>query len=296
LRRSCLVAFGSYAGVVGPGLDLGITFPSSALTDYGMTVGLSDIYLGGTAKVFSFSKAGKVTALEFGAAQGLTTTHLGYDLAFGGGSLFSVDSTTTTNASRLFRIFDGATWGPTPWDLSPLYPATSPFHTITYDGSVLLMATRRTTTSAAFYSFPVSASAAPTLLGTSTAVWYVVGIAADDQSIYVAGNGTQGEGVYRLSRSNIAAAPVKIATLDVDTLAAAIEVDADVAPANLYVRDALGDVHAVVQPGGPGAAHIGAISTLGTTNDYAMAFDKGTGRLYLFETETDSSGVIRELQ
>jgi hypothetical protein len=52
----------------------------------------------------------------------------------------------------------------------------------------------------------------------------------------------------------------------------------------------------VVQPGGPGAAHIGAISTLGTTNDYAMAFDKGTGRLYLFETETDSSGVIRELQ
>ncbi|MBK8257398.1 MAG: hypothetical protein IPK82_32610 [Polyangiaceae bacterium] len=41
--------------------------------------------------------------------------------------------------------------------------------------------------------------------------------------------------------------------------------------------------------------HIGAISTLGTSSDYAMTFDKSGGVLYFFETDTDTAGRIVRL-
>jgi hypothetical protein len=261
-----------------------------------MAVSGTEIFLGGTAKIFSFPKSNGATAVEHGIAEGLDTQHLGNDLLFAGGSLFSVDTTSTVNVSRLFRVFDGAAWGPTAWDLSPAYPSTSPSHALAYDGTTMFMATRRTSTNANFYSFSTSAPGAPVLLGTNAGVWYVTGMAADDQFLYVASNGSAGEGIYRLSKASIASPAVKIATLDTDTAANNVEIDAFVNPKNLYVCDALGDVHAIVDPGLASFAHLGVISTLGTTSDFAMTYDKADGVLYIFETESDTAGRIVRLQ
>jgi len=287
----------AYNGVGGVETDMQITFPSSALSEFGMTVSGTELFMGNTSLVFSFAKTVGATAVEHGAAEGITTTHLGYDLVFAGGSLFSVDSTTIVSASRLFRIYNGTTWGPAAWDITPTYPASSASYALATDGTnTLFMSTRRTTVSANFYSFSTVGAAGPTLLGTNTNVWYVVGLAADDQYFYFASNGTTGEGIYRLSRSNVAGPVVKLASIDTDTQCNNIEVDAFVNPQYLYVRDALGDVHAIASPAAATPIHIGVVSSLGTTSDYAMTFDKTDGSLYLFETETDAAGRIVKIQ
>ena len=285
-----------YHGVQGIVTDMQFTFPSSALSEFGMAVSAGEIFMGDTSKIWSIPKTIGATAVLHDSADGLTTTQLGYDIVFANGSLFSVDSTTTTNVSRLFRVFDGATWGPTAWDLNPVYPASQGSYAIATDGAQVFLSTRRTTVSANFYSFPSNASAAPALIGTNTSVWYVVGMAADDLYFYVASNGVSGEGVYRLSRADVTAPALKIATLDTSTTSNNIEVDSFVAPQNLYVRAYGGDVHAIVDPQSPVPVSVGAILTLGTTSDYAMAYDKVDGSLYLFETETDSAGRIIRVQ
>jgi cysteine-rich repeat protein len=285
-----------YSGVQGDETDMLITFPSSPTADQGMTVGPTDIYLSDLSKVFSFPKVVGAAAVEHGAADGITTTHIGYDLLFAGGSLFSVDSTATVSANRLFRVQDGAAWGPTTWDLTPAYPVGSPSHALATDGTAMFMATRRTATDANFYTFSTSAPGAPVLLGTSPNVWYITGLAADAQYFYTASNGSAGEGVYRIQRASITTPAVKIATLDTSVVCNNIEVDALASPANLYVRASTGDLHAVIGPASASPIHIGAISTLGTASDFAMTFDKSDGSLYLFETETDSAGRVVQLQ
>ncbi|MEZ4311066.1 MAG: hypothetical protein R3F14_23735 [Polyangiaceae bacterium] len=288
-----------YNGVQGIPTDMQITFPTSATSEFGMAVDGNQIVMGDTSSIFSFPKTIGATAAEYGSAAGITTTHLGYDLVFAGGSLFSVDSTTTVNVSRLFRVFDGATWGPgTAWDINPVYPSSSGSYAIATDGTSLFMSTRRTTsnTDANFYSFSPSAASPPTLLGTTAGVWYVVGMAADPTYFYVASNGFAGEGIYRIERANITGPATKIATINTSTLCTNIELDSYVSPQYLYARDAVGDVHAIVDPAGANPVHVGAISTLGTSSDYAMTYDQATSSIYIFETETDSAGRIVRLQ
>lgn len=198
--------------------------------------------------------------------------------------------------NRLFRLFNGSAWAPTSWDLSPAYTASSPTHAIGTDGASLFMTTRRTTVSADFYSISQSAAAVPTLLGTNTSVWYVVGLAVDNLYFYVVGNGAAGEGVYRIPRSNVTAAATRIAAIDTGTLCNNIEVDAFTSPQYLYVRDASGDIQAVKAPASATPIQIGSISTLGSSSDYAMTYDKAAGALYFFETETDGAGRILKMQ
>ncbi|HSN98427.1 MAG TPA: hypothetical protein VLS89_09015, partial [Candidatus Nanopelagicales bacterium] len=169
---------------------------------------------------------------------------------------------------------------------------SSPTHALATDGQDLFMATRRTSTSANFYALSPLAAGAPVLLGTNTGVWYVTGLAADSQYFYVASNGSQGEGVYRLSRSAVADPPVKLASINTDTLSSNIEVDDFATAGHVYVRDDAGDVHAIIAPATGSSAHIGAISTLGTGSDYAMTYDKAEQAIYLFETENLSTGRI----
>ena len=289
-----------YSGVEGVATDMEVTFPASALTEFGMAVSGTELFMGGTTTLFAWPKMSGATAQQLGAAQGITATHLAYDLLFAGGGLFSVDSTTSLTASRLFRLYDGTTWGPVAWDITPTYPSTNhPSHALATDGTPLFMATRRTVSSpseAYFYSFSTVGSASPTPLGLNTSVYYVVGMAADNQYIYVASNGASGEGVYRINKGNITGAAQKIMTIDTDTLCANIELDSFTNPGHLYVRDANGDVHALVGPASATPIHLGAISTLGETADYAMTLDKSDGSIYIFETETDTAGRIVKLQ
>jgi len=253
------------------------------------------VFLGGTSTVFRFdgtSTGGAATQPLTDA--GITTTQLAYDLVAVGAQVFSVDSTTSTTASRLFRIFDGTDWRVTPWDVTPTYPTTAPTHAIATDGTSVFMTTRRTTANSGveFYAVSASMPGTPLLVGTNPALWYAVGLAVDSTYFYLASNGPQGEGVYRVSRANIAAAPVRLAALDTGTLANNLEVDSALVPQNLYVRSASGDVHAIVNPASATPVHIGAISTIGDLNDFGMAYDRVRRVLYLFESDTDTAGGV----
>ena len=62
-------------------------------------------------------------------------------------------------------------------------------------------------------SHSLAAPSPPVLLGTNSTVWYVTGMAMDATYFYLASNGVSGEGVYRVTRANVTAAAVKLATV-----------------------------------------------------------------------------------
>lgn len=286
----------SYAGSGGKEVPVSITWPSSSTTDYGMAVSSSTIYLGSTSKLFEAPLAGG-TATERGTADGITTTHLGYALTFANGSLFSADTTTTTTASRLFRIYDGTamTWGPTTWDTPPPYAASLAFYSIATDGAGTLILAGRNTTRADFYQVGAGAPGTPMLLGSTTAINTVSGVAADATYLYVVANSPSGEGVFRLQRGNIAAAPVQLAPIDASTIINGICLDNPASPQTLYARAYGGDTNAIASPAGATPQWAGVINTLGSTADYGFACSP-SGVPYLYETETDSAGRIVWLQ
>ena len=141
-----------------------------------------------------------------------------------------------------------------------------------------------------------SATAAAASIGAVTihdTLRNVVGMAADATWLYVAADlGTTGsDGVYRIRRDQLGTfVPERIAALAFDTTRAPVLVDSTTSAQHLYVRDDNGDVHVIVDPGGTTPQHLGAISTLGGGSDYAMAYSPAGPSIYLFETETDSTG------
>jgi hypothetical protein len=64
----------------------------------------------------------------------------------------------------------------------------------------------------------------------------------------------------------------------------------------LYVRAYGGDTHAIVQPASATPVHVGVINSLGTISDYAMTYDKANGALYIYETESDTTGRIVRIE
>src|SRR5690606_37477259 len=133
---------------------------------------------------------------------------LGYDIAYAGGRLFSVENTATTTVSRLFSVHEEATstWGPTAWDTPLAYPASAPVYSMATDGTSIIMASRETTASEPllFMSVPVAAPSSALTLGSYTGVYYVTGIAADASYFYVVGRETTAdEFLYRFDRANL---------------------------------------------------------------------------------------------
>ena len=61
-------------------------------------------------------------------------------------------------------------------------------------------------------------------------------------------------------------------------------------PSFLYVRNALGHVEAVLNPAAASPAYIGEVIDVGGSSDYAMWLDQASGSLYLFETDSESTG------
>lgn len=297
---SLAIIDGLYQGVEGNATSLNVTFPTSAATEYSMAVGASQVFMGSTTEIWSFDKAGNTTAVEHDSAQGLTSTHLGYSIAVAGGRLFSVDSGTSTTASRLFAVHDEAlsSWGPTAWDTPVSYPASAPVYAMTTDGTSLIMASRETTATEplVFVSVPVAGPATPTVLGSHVGVYYVTGLAADASYFYVVGRQTTtDEFLYRFDRSNLAAAPLRLARVDLNLTRTNVVVDDLASADHVYVRDDSNVVHVVADPGGQ-PIDLGGLLTIGGTADYAMAIDGPSNTLYLFDSTLASNGGVVAIQ
>jgi hypothetical protein len=286
----------AYDGVFGNAADLDVTFPVNAI-DYSMVVGPTDIYVGYANEIWSFPKAGSATAVEHATAEGLTTTHLGYDIAFGAGRLFSVDSTSTTTVSRLFSVHRTSTgiWSPQPWDISPSYATSDLIHAMAFDGSNVIMASFRTTaaTGVTFYSVNASSPGTPVSLGTTTTVHYVSGFAADATYFYLAGrNASNVEGLYRLPRAAITSAPVLLAPINANTSTrTAVAIDSIDAAGMIYARDDDTKLWAIADSSA-GLLNLGVLLTRGNTADIAMAVDPATGAVYIFDSSVTANGGI----
>ncbi|MCA9621355.1 MAG: Ig-like domain-containing protein [Myxococcales bacterium] len=291
----------SYSGVMGTTSDFGVTFPTSATTEYSMVVGANEIFMGSTSSIWSFSKAGGGTAVEHDTADGLGSAQLGYGLAYAGGKLFSVDSTTSTTASRLFSVHDEGTmgWGPTAWDTPVSYPASAPTYAMTSDGTNIIMVSRPTSASSpsTFMSVPSSGPATATILGTNSDVYYATGIAADASYFYVVGRKALDatEWLFRIDRSNLSAPAVPLIPVDANTLATAVHVDDLVSAENIYVRDDSTDLHVVANPGSA-PIDLGVLLSNGGTADYAMGIDRFSNQLFLFDSTLATNGGILMVQ
>jgi hypothetical protein len=203
--------------------------------------------------------------------------------------------------SRLFKIHDVATnsWGPTAWDTSPSYPADSPSQAMTSDGTNLFYATSVSSDTTHFYArSPVSPGPAQEI-GTTDALEFVTGISADAMHFYVVAVGSDGYGVYRLERANLAGPPVKIANLPEYPGAlnthTALVIDDTTSAAHLYARDKFGNIRVVIDPGGQ-ALDAGVLSNLGLDSDLSMTYDRFDDVVYFFETESSSTGRVVRLQ
>jgi hypothetical protein len=244
---------------------------------------------------------GAGATLYRGASDGLSSSNMGNAGLFAAnGALFSFDD-TTVGGSRVYRLWDGSSpfYGPVAWDVpAPTYPSEE-ISAATVVGNTIYYVTADDFP--IFYSIDATASGTAARLGTNETITDVVGLAADDTYLYVAGALTDGgtEGIFRIpftELSDESYTPPNLAPgIDHDgtpfpSREVAMYVDGVSAPGHLYVRNDVGHVEVIVDPASGSPLHLGEIIRVGTSSDEAMWLDPATGALYLFETESDSDG------
>ena len=264
----------------------------------------------GNTLVFSWSETemleanadGSGTTLYRGSVDGLMDSNLGNVGMFNAaGALFSLDDDTSTSGSRIWRLWDGVSpiWDPIPWDVNPNYYAED-ISAAAMVGNTLYYVTEGFAPAGTprFYSLDTSSPNTPVFLGSNDLLEYAVGLAADDTYLYMVGQLDAGsvEGVFRLPITSVGSTPVNITPgINVSASSSPSQpVSAFVSgvsnPEFLYVRNSVGHVEVVLNPGSPSPAYIGEVIAVGGSSDYVMWLDKPSGSLYLFETDSDSSG------
>ena len=101
-------------------------------------------------------------------------------------------------------------------------------------------------------------------------------------------------GVYRLPWSNLAATPEVVWQGDMPSQGS-LHVQTTGTTTYLYFRDSEGNIH-VADIGGAAPAHLGVLSSIGRSGDIAFTFDPAGPAIYLFESESDSTGRIVRIQ
>ncbi len=265
----------SYTGIDGPGVALGITFPTDMQHD-SMAVGADHIFIGGDEEIWSLPKTGGATAVVHGAAEGLGDAQLGEHMAFAAGKLFTLDDdSTSTSLSRLWAVYDDESdlWGPVAWDVPSGYPPATALRAIGHDGTDLIAAsyTPNPLDGTDFFALDPNAAAAPVLLGHSD-LWHVRSLAADASHLYLSTSG----GIFRLDRDDLAAPPVRLSAEG-----GVLLVDDIIAATHLYALD--GTLRVVIDPGGAAPIDIGPVAIDNVISADAMTIDRATGILYVYQ-------------
>ncbi|MCU0671870.1 MAG: Ig-like domain-containing protein [Myxococcota bacterium] len=219
-----------------------------------------------------------------------------------GEAIFGVDD-LRSGANRLFRyVAPDGTFGVMPWDTGSTY-VNAGIDVIAYDGTSLLLASSRETTSPqpiTFYSADPSTPGPVTLLGTNDSLSDVSAMVADATYLYVVGTVGTTEGVYRLVRSELGNPAAAVEELQVggasfdhsnDNASLVLQPASGGAPSVLYFRPYNpADVFAILSPESVSPRFLGQVFGLGRNNDdYVLALDPSVPALFLTEEETDLS-------
>ena len=296
----------AYDGNLGVATDLGIGAPFNdtgtgrrpLTTQTTIAVTPTALYqVVGTQALLSAPITGAIDAADWRVDFGSFTRAnlLGSDAVTVGETLFSLDDASTAAAPRVYRLIRDGSFEPAVWDTGSAYPATG-MHAIAYDGTSLLFSTRAAAPTR-FFSLSPTAPGPAVVLGDTSEVRDVAGIAADATYFYVVArtDGTTAtEGIFRLERANLSAPAVRLATVDINTARASIEIDDLVAPTYLYFRADDGAVHVIADPAGAAPRHLGAInSAIGNPSNETMAIDRATGALYVTSPTSSAAPYYR---
>ncbi|HJL17701.1 MAG TPA: Ig-like domain-containing protein [Sandaracinaceae bacterium LLY-WYZ-13_1] len=294
----------SYTGVGSTVTDLNVeravTSSGSEISwtsDEWMTVTPTTVYLAEDGDLFQFPKTGGTRAVE---VDGPTATLMGECGVSVGEQVFSMDDAGDDDEPAWSRLWDGVTypWAPEDWDQSPFPYNFLDMEACNVDGSSILYTGDESSGPTDIYTLPSTAAATPTSVGSIPDLSNAVGIAADSTYYYVAAENeaTSGEGIYRVPRGSLTDTPVLLADITVPCCDhVPMFIDDPASPSYLYFRDS-GELHVVIDPAGTDPLYIGAVNRLGTSSDYAMTYDRDANAIYIFETETDSTGRIVRIE
>ncbi|HJL36486.1 MAG TPA: Ig-like domain-containing protein [Polyangiaceae bacterium LLY-WYZ-15_(1-7)] len=297
-----------YQGVGGTLTPLSIDRPfdaggseDSITSDYWMAVTPTTLYMGlGTNDVMRAPKVGSVRA-EL-VSDMLGDDQLGHDGVAIGEAIFVLDEDDRpAGEPRIHRIVNGAgTFGITAWDAGSSY-VEEDMDAMGFDGTDFVVATDIGSSSdpTVFYAVDPTAPSSARLLGSNTALEDVLDIAADATWVYVVGNTgtTSSEGVYRLRRSDLGdpgATPQLVHAADFDFTRAHLFLHDAGARQYVYFRTDDAALH-VAEVTGDTPRYLGVLSTLGDSGDDAFAFDPSGPSLYVFESESVSTGAFYRL-
>ena len=151
---------------------------------------------------------GGIDAADFQEGSGTFTRAniYGSDIVTVGENLLSLDDASTAAAPRVYRLVRDGSFEPSIWDAGSAYPATG-MHAIAYDGTSLVYSTRAAAPTR-FFSLSPTAPGPAVVLGDTSEVRDVSGIAADATYFYVAARTdatAATEGIFRLERANLSA-------------------------------------------------------------------------------------------
>jgi len=276
--------------------------------DAWMAITPTQLYMG--VSVTSSISAGILSAPIGGDARADFIEVDRYQIGNGGAAvgeaLWSVDeSDSSTRPERLFRLLDsvGAS-SATPWDTGSSYVAAD-IDTLTRilgEDLFLMVSDQETGDPTTFYTVPTTTPQAATPIGTNDELADVVALAANDEWIFVAGDGPEGSSdntVFRVPRDDVGATPERLAPADLVGFSSSNgAMSYDEANDILYFRSTSSPagIYAIFGAGSDAPLFAGAVAIVGRSFDYAMAFDAASESLYVFETESTSDGNFVVIQ
>ena len=311
-----LETFAVYDGVGNSATDLGVLRPFNdsgnevtITTEYWMAATPTTLYMqvGSSGTSAGLLRVGKTG----GTRAELLRDGIESVLGFGGlaidETVFLADNLTTAAPARVHRVVRDGLVEITAWDPSAGYPSRA-FYALTHDGSRLLTATYHSVTGA---TLPESViyELSPTTPGAGTPISPAIRSLEKVRSLVshggflylvadIPGPNTTTDpdrpGVYRLPWSDLAATPEVVWQGDMPSQGT-LHVQTTGTTTYLYFRDGDGNVH-VADIGGTSPTHIGVLSSIGRSGDIAFTFDPAGPAIYLFETESDTTGRIVRIQ
>jgi hypothetical protein len=253
------------------------------------------VYVGGASNLYRLPKSGGAIE-DVVIAAGITSTQLGSAMAIAGGSIFTLDTTTSTTTSFLWRLSTsgGVTWNPlgyARWPTSPTDIARAAF----LHGGRLYFVTDEITAGVATQIWSVSASAVmlpadAMFEGSVTGEEDCDGITGDDDYFYMTcGNNDR---VVRVDRTTFVS---ELVTDAIDLSLTKNEIHADDFDADgdadaLYVTSDEERVHYICSPSGAGPFWADILVTFGTgtagAGNFGLGFDPVANVLWAYDDDT----------